>query len=113
MEIGGCFFKQFQGTKSCCMNEGCRYLWRWFMHAESMGMSTWGIAIDGSLHPSLIGAIVLWWGPRFYSFGYLEARDKARKLVAAYRLCSEQLSSQVWFNLLEQWMALPNTFCVF
>ncbi len=26
MEIGGCFFKQFQGTKSCCMNEGCRYL---------------------------------------------------------------------------------------
>eukprot|EP00976_Prorocentrum_cordatum_P036647 745650-Prorocentrum_minimum.AAC.1 len=37
----------------------------------------------------LISAITL------YSFGYLQAQDMARKLVMTYKLCSEQLSSQV------------------
>lgn len=41
---------------------------------------------------ALIGEIML------FSFGYLENRKCAQKMVATFRLCSEQLSAQVTLN---------------
>ena len=33
-----------------------------------------------------------------FSYGYLAARESAKKIVQCYKLCSEQLSSQVSFS---------------
>lgn len=52
---------------------------------------------------ALIGEIML------FSFGYLENRKCAQKMVATFRLCSEQLSAQVSICFCPVTQCLPGT----